>query len=132
MRRNMVRLLESFREVSPGEEAAGVFPLVNVTEDHDNYFVRAELPGVKGEHLDLTVIGDSLTISGERMIPSENEGAKYHRRERQAGKFSRILTLPGQVASEKVEASCADGVLTVLLPKPASAKPTEISVKTAS
>jgi HSP20 family protein len=132
MRSDMERLLESFRGGSPGEAAAGVFPLVNVTEDHDNYFVRAELPGVKGDHLDLTVTADSLTISGERKIPSENEGAKYHRREREAGKFNRILTLPGQVDSEKVEASCADGVLTIVLPKPASAKPREISVKTPS
>jgi HSP20 family protein len=130
MRRDMERLLEGFRGGSLGETTAGVFPLVNVTEDHNNYFVRAELPGVKGDNLDLTVTGDSLTISGERKIPSENEGAKYHRRERDAGKFNRILTLPGQVDSENVEATCADGVLTIVLPKPASAKPREISVKT--
>jgi HSP20 family protein len=128
----MERFLESFTAGPAGEETAGVFPLVNVTEDHNNYFVRAELPGVEGDKLDLSVTGDSLTISGERKIPPENEGAKYHRREREAGKFNRILTLPGQVDSEKVEASCSDGVLTVVLPKPASAKPREISVKTAS
>lgn len=108
---------------------AGVFPLTNVTEGKNNYYIRAELPGVSAEDLEITITGDSLAISGERKIPSENE-AKYHRREREAGKFSRMISLPGQVDTAKVEATCADGILTVLLPKAESAKPRQISVKT--
>ena len=82
------------------EPFAGVFPLLNVTEDRDNYYIRAELPGIKAEDLDISVTGDSLSISGERKVAEENENAKYHRREREAGKFSRIVSLPSQVDTE--------------------------------
>lgn len=109
--------------------AAGVFPLMNVTEDKDNYYVRAELPGLKADDLELSVTGDTLSISGERKIPAEDEKAQYHRRERDSGKFSRILTLPAQLDTSKVEASCMDGVLTVMLPKAEEAKPRQIAVK---
>ena len=132
MRRQMDRLLGDIAGGLSTEKSAGVFPLANVTEGKDDYYVRAELPGVTAEDLDITITGDSLAIEGERKIPSENEGAKYHRREREAGKFSRIITLPGQIDSEKVEAKCADGILTVILPKAESAKPRQISIKTNS
>lgn len=111
------------------EPAAGVFPLMNVTEDKDKYYVRAELPGLKAGDLDISITGDTLSISGERKIPAEDEKAQYHRREREAGKFSRILTLPGQLNTEKVEAHCNDGTLTVVLPKAEAAKPKQITVK---
>ena len=129
MKREMERLFEGISRGLVRETTAGVFPLVNVTEDKDNYYVRSELPGVTAEDLDITITGDNLSISGERMIPVEDKSAKYHRRERDAGKFSRMLTLPGQVDSEKVEAGLADGILTVVLPKPASTKPRQISVQ---
>lgn len=112
------------------EYTAGVFPLINVTEDGDGYYVRAELPGIKAEDLDISVSGDSLSISGERTLPAEDERAKYHRREREAGKFSRVFTLPSQVDADKVEARCMNGILTVTLPKTEAAKPKQISVKT--
>ncbi len=108
---------------------AGVFPLMNVTEDKDNYYVRAELPGLKADDLELSVTGDTLSIAGERKIPAEDEKAQYHRRERDAGRFSRIVTLPAQMNTAKVEASCTDGVLTVTLPKAEEAKPRQIAVK---
>jgi HSP20 family protein len=113
------------------EGAAGVFPLTNVTEDDDNYYVRAELPGMAADEIDISVTGDSLSISGERKIPAEEEEARYHRKEREAGKFSRMISLPGQVDTEKVEAGCTDGVLTIRLPKAQAAKPKQITVKTA-
>jgi HSP20 family protein len=110
------------------EPMAGVFPLMNLTEDKDHYYVRAELPGIKGSDLEIQATGDSLTISGERKI-SQDGNATYHRREREAGKFSRILTLPGEIDTDKVEASCVDGILTIRLPKAEAAKPKQISVK---
>jgi HSP20 family protein len=113
-----------------GTPAAGVFPLMNVTEDKDNYYVRAELPGLKADDLELSVTGDTLSVSGERKIPAEDEKAQYHRREREAGRFSRIVSLPAQLDTGKAEASCADGVLTVTLPKAEEAKPRQIAVKT--
>jgi HSP20 family protein len=109
------------------EPFAGVFPLINVTEDQDNFYVRAELPGIGADELDISVTGDSLSIGGERKISEED--AQYHRREREAGKFSRIITLPSQVNTEEVEAQCHDGILDIMLPKNEAAKPKQITVK---
>ena len=130
MRRDMDRLfgglVGSFRGPT-----AGVFPLTNVTEDEHDYYVRAELPGMASDEIDISVSGDSLSISGERKIPTESEEARYHRREREAGKFSRMISLPGQIDAGKVEAICLDGVLTITLPKAEAAKPKQITVKSA-
>lgn len=130
MRRQMEMLSEGLARGVWREPSAGVFPLMNVTEDKDKYYVRAELPGIKANELDISVTGDTLSISGERKIPAENEKAQYHRREREAGSFSRIVNLPTQVDTGKVEAHCTDGVLTVVLPKAEAAKPKQITVKT--
>ena len=102
---------------------------MNVTEGKDNYYVRAELPGLSANELDISVTGDTLSISGERKLPAEDEKAQYHRREREAGRFSRIVSLPAQVNTGKVEAHCTDGVLTVILPKAKEVKPKQITVK---
>jgi HSP20 family protein len=130
MRREMDRLFGDLTEGIFREPRAGLYPLVNVTEGSDNYYIRAELPGIKAEDLDVSVTGNSLSIAGERKIPAEDEKAKYHRREREAGKFSRIISLPAQVDTTRVEASCVDGILTVVLPKSEAAKPKQITVKT--
>jgi HSP20 family protein len=108
--------------------SAGVFPLINLTEDKDSYYVRAELPGVKADELDIQVTGNNLSISGERKIAAEDEGAKYHRREREAGTFSRMVGLPGEVNTDKVEASLEDGILNVVVSKAEIAKPKQITV----
>lgn len=127
MRQQMNRLLEETR--APYQPAqAGVFPLTNLSEDKDNYYVRAELPGVKGDQLDIQVTGNNLAISGERMIAAEEEGARYHRREREAGTFSRMIGLPGEVDTDKVDANLQNGILTVVVPKAEIAKPKQITV----
>lgn len=128
MRRQMDRLWEGLSG-SPRVAGAGVFPLINVTEDQDAYRVRAELPGIKSDELDITVTGKSLAIAGERKIVDESDGARYHRREREAGSFRRMVSLPGPIDAGKVEASCNNGILTVTLPKAEEAKPRQISVK---
>ena len=129
MQRRMDWLTGSLSRGLFGEPAAGVFPLMNVTEDDGNFYVRAELPGLKPDELNISVTGDTLSLSGERKIPGEDESARYHRREREAGKFSRIVTLPSQVDTGKVDARCADGILTVTLPKAAASKPKQITIK---
>lgn len=111
------------------EPAAGVFPLMNLSEDRDHYFLRAELPGIKAGDLEISATQDSLTISGERKISEEDENATFHRREREEGRFSRVVTLPGEIDTGKVEASCADGILTIVMPKAEAAKPKQIRVK---
>lgn len=128
LQRQMDRLTDQLWGASR-EPRAGVFPLMNVTEDKDNFYVRAELPGVSAEDLDISVTGNALTVSGERKIPSEGEKALYHRKEREGGTFSRIITLPRELDTAKVEARSADGVLTVILPKAEQAKPKQIQVK---
>ena len=129
MRRQMDWMSSGLSSGQFREPTAGVFPLMNVTEDKDNYYVRAELPGVTADDLDISVTGDALSISGERKISVEDEKAQYHRREREAGKFSRIVSLPTQMDTGKVEANCTDGVLTVVLPKAEAVKPRQIAVK---
>jgi HSP20 family protein len=109
--------------------AAGVFPLTNLSEDKDNYYVRAELPGVKADELDIQVTANNIAISGERKIAAQEEGARYHRREREAGTFSRMIGLPGDVNTEKVQAKLVNGILTVMVPKAEAAKPRQISIK---
>jgi HSP20 family protein len=130
MRREMDRRSEALTGPLLREPLAGVFPLMNVSEDPDNYYVRAELPGIKADELNISITGNSLTVAGERTIPAENEKAGYHRREREAGKFSRVVGLPSEVDTSKVEARCVDGLLTVVLPKAEEAKPKQIAVKT--
>jgi len=129
IRQEMNRLSDALTRGMLRESAAGVFPLMNVTEDKDNYYVRTELPGIKADELEISVTEDSLSISGERKLLAEHENATYHRREREAGKFSRMLTLPGQTDTSRVDARCADGILTIVLPRAEAAKPRQISVK---
>lgn len=107
---------------------AGVFPLVNLTETKENYILRAELPGVKGEDLDIQATGRNITISGQRTIePDPN--AQYHRREREAGRFSRALTLPGEIDRDKIDARLTNGVLTLTIAKSEKARPKQIQIK---
>ena len=107
---------------------AGVFPLINLTETKTAYILRAELPGVQAADLDIQATGRNMTISGERKIAPDPK-ATYHRREREAGKFSRALTLPGDIDRDAIEASLKDGLLTVTVPKAEKAKPRQIEIK---
>ena len=129
MRRQMDWLTGSLSRGLFRETTSGVFPLMNVTEDQDKYYVRAELPGLTADDLEISVTGDTLSISGERKLPIEDEKAQYHRKEREAGSFNRIVSLPTQVDTNKVSASCSDGILTVVLPKAEETKPKKIAIK---
>ena len=110
------------------ELSAGVFPLLNLTESKDSYYVRAELPGIKAEDLGIEIVNKALTISGERKIPKEGEKVKYHRREREAGKFSRVIALPGEVDNAGTQAQIRNGILTITIPKAEATKPKQITV----
>lgn len=122
------QLEQMFDEAPHHRDSAGVFPLINLTEDKDKYYVRAELPGVKGDELDIQVTANNLAISGERKIAAVREGARYHRREREAGTFSRMIGLPGEIDSDNVEAKLENGILTVVVSKAEIAKPKQITV----
>ena len=107
--------------------AAGVFPLFNITETGEHYTIRAELPGIKSEDLELEATAKSVVISGKREAKAE-EGARYHRKERKAGKFSRVLALPAEIDPERVEAKMKNGVLTVKVSKADAVKPRRIAI----
>ena len=128
IRRRMDRLYEDAEGLRRGAQA-GVFPLTNLSEDKDNYYIRAELPGIKADELDIQVTANNLAISGERKIAIEDENARYHRREREAGTFSRMIGLPGEANTDKVGARLENGILTVVVPKAEIAKPKQIAVK---
>ena len=128
MRQQLEQMFED--KADPNQRvSAGVFPLTNLTEDKDNYYVRAELPDVKGDELDIQVTANNLAISGERKIAAEEEGTRYHRREREAGTFSRMIGLPDEVDTDKVAAKLKNGILTVVVSKAEIAKPKQITVR---
>lgn len=128
LRREMARMFDAFDGVR--EPLAGVFPPMNVTQDDDNYYIRAEVPGLSVKDLSISALRNRVSLAGKREIPAETERASYHRKERAEGEFNRTVTLPGEVAVDKVEARYSDGILTVTLPKAEEAKPRQITVKT--
>jgi len=109
---------------------ATVFPPLNIYETKDELILKAELPGVKVEDLDISLEGDTLTIQGQRKPTEENEKTSYHRREIEAGSFSRALTLPIKVDPDKISAKLADGILTITLQKADEIKPRHIKIST--
>jgi HSP20 family protein len=104
-------------------------PSVDVHEDKDNVFVRAELPGLKKENIDVSLHEGVLSISGERKDESKSEDARTHRSERFTGQFHRSITLPTLVKADAVTAHYQDGVLAITLPKAEEAKTKKIEVK---
>jgi HSP20 family protein len=110
-------------------EETGTFPPLNMYRGPDAYTVVAEVPGIALEHIDLTVMGDTLTIKGDRKAPEIAE-ERYHRQERRFGYFNRLISIPERVGPEGISAVLKDGLLIVTLPKAAEAKPKKISVST--
>jgi HSP20 family protein len=106
----------------------GWAPALDVHEDKDSFSIRAELPGMKREDIEVSLQNGVLVISGERKEEKIAEGTEVHRQERFYGRFSRALTLPSAVAGDQVKAQYKDGILTVTLPKAEEAKPKAITV----
>jgi len=107
------------------------FPLVNFSEDEGHVYIEALVPGVDPKDIDLTVLRNTVTISGERKPFSEKEGQIVHRSELGSGKFSRTLELPVDIDPDKITASCKDGVMQITLAKAEHAKPKKIDIKPA-
>lgn len=104
-------------------------PLVDISEDEQQFIVKAELPDLKKEEVKVVLENGELTISGERKLEKEEKGKRYHRIERSYGTFLRSFSLPDGVNGEKVTADFSNGILEVRLPKDATAKPEAIEVK---
>lgn len=104
-------------------------PVVDISEDANEYLIKAELPEVKREDVKVTVENGMLTLSGERRLEKQESGKKYHRVERAYGSFVRAFNLPEDTDADQVRADFKDGVLQVHLTKKETAKPRQIEVK---
>lgn len=103
-------------------------PAVDVLEDENKVLVRAELPGMNEKDIEVSILGDTLTIKGEKKKEEEKKDKHYHRVERAYGAFHRSVTLPTSVAFENVKASFKSGILEIEMPKKEEAKPKQIKV----
>jgi HSP20 family protein len=109
----------------------GLQPALDIfeAEGGDTLIVKAELPGIDRESLEVENVGNRLTVAGKRVIPTPEGEFRYHRRERQDGEFRRVFRLPFEVDRDKATAAYNDGVLTIRMEKAESAKPRQIAVK---
>jgi HSP20 family protein len=104
-------------------------PAVDIFETENEWVLKADLPDVKLEDVDIQIENGNLTLKGERKFQKEENGKGYQRVERSYGTFARYFSLPDTVDSENVRADYANGVLTVTLPKKEVAKPRSIKVQ---
>jgi HSP20 family protein len=104
-------------------------PAVDIYEEQDRIVLRADLPGVRPEQLEIKVENNTLTLAGERRFEKDVKKENYHRVERQYGAFSRSFSLPGTVNPEKIQAEHRDGVLEIVLPKREESKPKQIKIE---
>jgi HSP20 family protein len=112
-----------------GMSFSGWSPAVDVQETDHEYVIKADLPDVKKEDVKVELLEGTLTIEGERQQEKEEKGKKFHKIEREYGKFLRRFVMPSEVDASKVQAEFKNGVLNVHLPKSATAKPKAIDVK---
>ena len=106
-------------------------PALDLSESNDLFTVAVDVPGFEPKDVHVTLHEGLLKIRGEKKLESERKDDKFYRTERTQGAFTRIVHLPASVDESRVQASFKNGVLTILLPKAAEAKGTEIPVKTA-
>ena len=105
------------------------WPTIDVAEDDDAIVVRAEVPGCKAQDIDISVYGNTLTISGEKKLSEEKKEKGYYHVESTYGSFRRELSLPTEVDQDKIDATFKDGVLSITLPKAEKAKAVKVKVK---
>jgi len=126
IRREFDRLLE---ELVPREEGERLFaPVVDVYETDQDLVVKAELPGVKKENVEVSIRDNALHIKGEKKEEKEEKTETYHRVERVYGKFERVIPLPTDVKVEAAKAEFKDGVLEIRIPKAEGSKEKKIEI----
>jgi HSP20 family protein len=129
LQNEMNRLFNSYyptrRRVAPS------YPAVNVWTNDDGLVLTAEVPGVNPDDIEISVVGQTLTLNGERKRDEVDENVRYHRRERGYGKISRSIELPFLVDVDSVSATFKNGVLHISLPRAEADKPKKIAVKSA-
>jgi len=105
------------------------WPAIDIAEEDDAVVVKAEVPGCKADDIDISVYGNTLTISGEKKLSEEKKEKGYYHVESTYGNFRRELTLPTDVDPARIDAVCKDGVLAITLPKAEEAKTVKVKVK---
>ncbi len=126
MRRQVNRLLSQGGTVSHSR----VYPPINIYDAEDGYHLRAELPGIDPDSLDITVTRNEVVVKGERAAADADDGSRFHRRERDHGTFSRAFALPDHLDPSNVSASYRDGVLTLVAARLPEAGPRKVAVLT--
>ena len=109
-------------------EETSWMPTVDISETENGYEIRAELPGIQEDDVNVSVTDNVLTVKGEKRQEKETEDKNYHRVERRYGGFQRSFTLPKHIETDAIKAEFKDGVLTLEIPKAEVAKPTEIPI----
>lgn len=132
LRREMDRLWEDYfgpgrRALQPLEEVWA--PAVDVSESGDKVTIKAEIPGLEAKDIEISMVGETLTIKGEKKAEREEKGESYHLVERSYGSFMRSLKIPAAVEADKIEATYKNGVLTITCPKKEEVKPKAIEIK---
>lgn len=134
MQEEMNRLFDEFF----GDRRRGVadsqwMPAVDVSENESQMVVRAELPGMTHDDIEIQLQDNVLTLTGEKkQEQKQEEGENFHRIERSYGRFSRSFTLSADITQEDIKATFKDGVLEITLPKPAEVKPKKITINAGS
>ncbi len=126
----MNRVFDTFFGNRPGNGIASRrwVPAMDLVEDDSSLVLRADLPGISEDDVEIEVKDRVLTVSGERKAEEKKEGEGYYRVERSFGSFSRSLTLPEGVEAEQVEAAFDNGVLEVRIPRPKEQKPHRVEI----
>lgn len=127
LQREMNRLFDTYTPTR--QRPAPGYPAMNIWANEEGLSLTAEVPGVRSEDIDISVVGETLTLTGERKPDELKEGARYHRQERGYGRFTRSIQLPFPVNVNKVEATFRNGILNVNLPRAEQDKPKKIAVK---
>ena len=114
------------------EPGANLVPAIDMYETDNEMVVKAAIPGVEAKDLDINITGDTLSIKGETKSEKEEKKENYYYQECRYGTFTRSITLPAGVETDKSEANLENGILTLTLPKAESVKPKAIKVKAKS
>ena len=119
---------ESLQYGQYGQDEGRFLPAFEVKENKDSYLFKADLPGVKEDDLDISLVSNRLTISGKREAEKRDEGETWYAYEREYGSFTRSFTLPEGVDPEHVRAELKNGVLHLVIPKKPEVQPKKIQV----
>ena len=134
LRNSMDRMFEDsmLRRLQSSPDSGEGYMSMDVYQSDDNIVIKAVLPGVKLDDLDISITGETITIKGESKKDEQIKDEQYLLRERQYGSYSRTLQMPIQVQGDKADATFEDGILTLTVPKAESVKPKQIKVKAKS